>query len=102
MAYPNLQSFVQSLEQAAELITINKPVSPQLQIAEITDRLCKHDWEALLFENNGIQFPVLIYSMGSEKRMCMAIGVQTFDDVAKQIEDLVAGLMTPRDTEYKF
>jgi len=98
MAYPNLQSFVQSLDQAGELVTINEPVSPHLQISEITDRLCKNNGKALLFTNNGTEFPVLINSMGSEKRMCMALGVQSLDDVAKQIEELIAGLMTPRDT----
>ena len=98
MAYPNLQSFVQSLDQAGELVTINEPVSPHLQISEITDRLCKNDGKALLFTNNGTRFPVLINSMGSEKRMCMALGVQLLDDVAKKIEGLIAGLMTPRDT----
>ncbi len=98
MTYPNLLSFVQSLEQADELITIKERVSPHLQITEITDRFSKHDGKALLFENNGTQFPLLINSMGSEKRMCMALGVKNLDDVAKQIEELIAGLMTPRDT----
>jgi 4-hydroxy-3-polyprenylbenzoate decarboxylase len=36
--------------------------------------------------------------MGSEKRMCLALGVKTLDDTAKQIEELMAGLMTPRDS----
>ena len=98
MAYPNLKSFVQSLEQASELITIKECVSPHLQITEITDRFSKHDGKALLFENNGTQFPLLINSMGSEKRMCMALGIKNLDDVAKQMEVLIAGLMTPRDT----
>jgi len=98
MSYPNLQAFIQALEQSGELIRIKDFVSPHLQVSEIADRMSKHDGKALLFENNGTRFPLLINSMGSEKRMCMALGVQTLDDTAKQIEDLMAGLMTPRDS----
>ena len=98
MSYPNLQSFIQALEKSGELIRIKEYVSPHLQITEIADRMSKHDGKALLFENNGTRFPLLINSMGSEKRMCMALGVNTLDDTAKQIEELMAGLMTPRDS----
>ena len=90
MAFPHLQAFVQSLEQAGELIRIKDFVSPYLQISEITDRMSKHDGKALLFENNGTAFPLLINSMGSEKRMCMALGVKSLDDTAKQIDELIA------------
>jgi 4-hydroxy-3-polyprenylbenzoate decarboxylase len=98
MSYPNLQAFIKALELSGELIRIKDFVSPHLQITEIADRMSKHNGKALLFENNGTQFPLLINSMGSEKRMCMALGVQTLDDTAKQIESLMAGLMTPRDS----
>ncbi len=98
MSYTGLQAFIQALEQADELIRIKEYVSPHLQISEITDRMSKNDGKALLFENNGTQFPLLINSMGSEKRMCLALGVQTLEDTAKQIDALMAGLMTPRDS----
>jgi len=98
MSYPNLQAFIQSLEREGELIRIKDYVSPHLQITEIADRMSKHDGKALLFENNGTKFPLLINSMGSERRICLALGVRTLDDTAKQIEELMAGLMTPRDS----
>jgi len=98
MAFPDLQAFVNKLEQSGELIRIKEFVSPHLQISEITDRMSKTDGKALLFENNGTAFPLLINSMGSEKRMCMALGVQTLDDTAGQIEKLMKGLMTPRES----
>jgi 4-hydroxy-3-polyprenylbenzoate decarboxylase len=98
MSYLNLQAFIKALEQADELIRIKDYVSPHLQISEITDRMSKQNGKALLFENNGTKFPLLINSMGSERRMCMALGVKTLDDTAKQIEELMAGLMTPRDS----
>ena len=98
MAYPNLQAFIKSLESAGELVRIKEYVSPHLQITEIADRMSKNNGKALLFENNGTEFPLLINAMGSEKRMCMAIGVQTLDETAQQIEKLMAGLMSPRDS----
>lgn len=98
MAYPNIQAFIKALEQSGELIRIKERVSPHLQITEITDRLSKHNGKALLFENNGTLFPLLINAMGSEKRMCMALGVQTLDDTAAQIEELLHGLMSPRES----
>jgi len=98
MSYPNLQAFIQSLEHEGELIRIKDYVSPHLQITEIADRMSKNNGKALLFENNGTQFPLLINSMGSERRICLALGVRTLDDTAKQIEELMAGLMTPRDS----
>jgi 4-hydroxy-3-polyprenylbenzoate decarboxylase len=98
MSFLNLQAFIQSLEQAGELIRIKDFVSPHLQITEIADRMSKHNGKALLFENNGTRFPLLINSMGTEKRMCLALGVQTLDDTARQIEELMSGLMTPRDS----
>ncbi len=98
MSYPNLQAFIQTLEQSGELIRIKEYVSPYLQISEIADRMSKHNGKALLFENNGTEFPLLINSMGTEKRMCMALGVKTLDDTARQIEELMAGLMSPRDS----
>jgi 4-hydroxy-3-polyprenylbenzoate decarboxylase len=96
MSYPNLQAFITALEQSGELVRIKEYVSPHLQISEITDRMSKNDGKALLFENNGTQFPLLINSMGSEKRMCMALGVKTLDDTAVQIQSLLADFMTPR------
>ncbi|MFA5973848.1 MAG: menaquinone biosynthesis decarboxylase [Lentimicrobiaceae bacterium] len=98
MSYPNLQAFIQSLEREGELIRIKDYVSPHLQITEIADRMSKNNGKALLFENNGTKFPLLINSMGSERRICLALGVRTLDDTAKQIEELMAGLMTPRDS----
>ena len=98
MAYPNLQAFIENLEHSGELVRIKEFVSPRLQITEIADRMSKHNGKAMLFENNGTKFPLLINSMGSEKRMCMALGVKTLDDTAKQIEELMVGLMTPRES----
>jgi 4-hydroxy-3-polyprenylbenzoate decarboxylase len=98
MAFKSLRAFVQALEEAGELVRIKTFVDPVLEIAEITDRVSKTPDrnKALLFENTGTAFPLLINSMGSERRMCMALGVAHLDDVMKDIEDLLKKIATPK------
>ncbi len=99
MAYKSLQAFIDALEQAGELVRIKTFVDPVLEIAEITDRVSKTPDrnKALLFENTGTDFPVLINSMGSERRMCIALGVKHLDDVMHEIEGLFKTLSTPKN-----
>ncbi len=100
MAYRNQQHFIDTLEQAGELIRIKSFVDPKLEIAEITDRISKTPGggKALLFENTGYDFPVLMNAYGSEKRMCLALGVQHLDDTAKEIEGLFKMLSAPKES----
>jgi 4-hydroxy-3-polyprenylbenzoate decarboxylase len=99
MAYKNQQYFIDALEKAGELVRIKTYVNPKLEIAEITDRVSKQPGggKALLFENTGYDFPVLMNAYGSEKRMCMALGVSHLDDTAKEIEDLFKLLASPKE-----
>ena len=99
MAYRSLHAFIEALEQAGELVRIKTFVDPVLEIAEITDRVSKTPDrnKALLFENTGTSFPVLINSMGSERRMCIALGVQQLDDVTRDIEDHFKKLSAPKN-----
>ncbi|MBS1631734.1 MAG: UbiD family decarboxylase, partial [Bacteroidetes bacterium] len=99
MAFKNLQEFISALEKAGELHRISSYVNPKLEMAEITDRVSKQagGGKALLFENTGYEFPVLMNAYGSDKRMCMALGIQHLDDVAKEIEDLFKLLSAPKE-----
>ncbi len=99
MAWKNQQQFIDALEKAGELIRIKSFVDPKLEIAEITDRISKsgNGGKALLFENTGYDFPVLMNAYGSERRMCMALGVDHLDDVAKEIENLFKLLASPKE-----
>ena len=99
MAYRNQQEFINALENAGELLCIKTYVNPILEIAEITDRISKsgNGGKALLFENTGYDFPVLMNAYGSEKRMCMALGVQNLNDVATDIENLFKLLSSPKE-----
>ena len=99
MAYKNLQQFIETLEKEGELVRIKEYVDPKLEIAEITDRISKTPGggKALLFENTGYDFPVLMNAYGSEKRMCLALSVAHLDDVAKEIERLFHLLSSPKE-----
>jgi 4-hydroxy-3-polyprenylbenzoate decarboxylase len=100
MAYKNQQHFIDTLEKAGELIRIKTFVDPKLEMAEITDRFSKQPGggKALLFENTGYSFPVLMNAYGSQKRMCLALGVNHLDDVALEIENLFKMLAAPKES----
>lgn len=99
MAYKNQQEFIDLLERENELVRIKEYVNPHLEIAEVTDRISKNNngGKALLFENTGYDFPVLMNAYGSEKRMCLALGVAELNDVAKEIENLFHLLSSPKE-----
>lgn len=99
MAYRNQQHFIEVLEKAGELVRIKTLVDPKLEIAEITDRISKTagGGKALLFENTGFPFPVLMNAYGSEKRMCMALGVHHLNDITTEIENLFHLLSSPKE-----
>src|SRR3984893_2344416 len=100
MAFNHLDEFISALESAGELVRIKTYVDPKLEIAEITDRISKTSSRnrALLFENTGYDFPVLMNAYGSEKRMCLALGVSRLDDISKEIESLFKMLAGPKES----
>lgn len=95
----DLKSFLNQLGEAGELVTINEPVSVNLEIAEIADRVMKlpDGGKALLFENVTLHdgtrsgMPVAINIFGSWKRMAMALGVEN----VAQHGDRIAELLKP-------
>ncbi len=98
MAYKSLTDFIQVLEKAGELIRIKEYVNPELEITEVTDRVSKMPGggKALLFENTGTDFPLLINAFGSDKRMGLALNVENLDDIANEIEVLFKNLSSPK------
>ncbi|MBX7108337.1 MAG: menaquinone biosynthesis decarboxylase [Chitinophagales bacterium] len=98
MAYRSLKHFADELERAGELVRVKSFVNPHLEITEVIDRLSKNNGPAVLFENNGTEFPLLINAFGSRKRICMALGVNDLDDVSSEIEQLFKSLMKPKDS----
>ena len=65
-------------------------VDPDLEITEIVDRTVKAGGPALLFENpKGASHPLLINQFGTERRMCLAFGVERLDDVLGLDDEIV-------------
>jgi 4-hydroxy-3-polyprenylbenzoate decarboxylase len=88
MSYSGLTEFINELEKRNELLRIKQFIDPVLEITEITDRVTKSHGKALLFENTGTDFPVLINAFGSDLRMSLAIGRNNLDDAGAEIENL--------------
>ncbi|HEY9776026.1 MAG TPA: UbiD family decarboxylase [Planktothrix sp.] len=93
MAYTDLRAFIEALDRAGELQRIDAPVSSDLEIAEITDRVSKSTDggnKALLFTNvQGYSVPVLINAFGSMRRMCLSLEVDQLDEIAARIKQLI-------------
>ena len=108
MAYASFRDFLGTLERAGELKRIAEPVDTELVISEWADREMKSPGggKALLFEQATIdgktsKFPVAINTMGSRKRMAMALGRDSIDDVAQEIQ-LILKAMPPTDLREGF
>jgi 4-hydroxy-3-polyprenylbenzoate decarboxylase len=86
MPFNSLGEFVDALRRGGELVEVKARVSPRLEIAEITDRVVKAGGPALLFTDvKGSAYPVLMNQFGSQRRMAMAFGAKTLDEVAARV-----------------
>jgi 4-hydroxy-3-polyprenylbenzoate decarboxylase len=96
LAYRDLRDFISRLDKEGELRRISVEVDPVLEITEITDRLSKSNGPALLFERpKGSKFPLLINSVGSARRMNLALEVDDLDEVAERIRSFL-NLQSPQ------
>jgi len=86
----DLRDWIALLEREGELVRVSAEVDPHLEVTEIVDRTVKSGGPALLFENpKGSSHPLLINQFGTERRMCLAFGVERLDDVAEKLEDVL-------------
>jgi len=98
VAHEDLREWISALERAGELKRIKTEVDPILEITEITDRVSKSAMgtarsggPALLFENvkGYAGIPVLINQFGSERRMRLALDVESLDEIAARIHQFI-------------
>ncbi len=88
--FQDLQGFIRYLEQKGELVRVTTPVSHELEITEIADRLMKNGGPAVLFENVvGKEFPLVIGLMATRQRMAWALGVQDLEDIPNRLRKLL-------------
>jgi len=95
VAYNDLREWIAALEKAGELKRVTAEADPILEVTEITDRVSK--WgprdghgaggPALLFENlkGHPGHKLLINQFGSERRMNLALGSNSLDEIAERI-----------------
>ncbi|MBI2156224.1 MAG: menaquinone biosynthesis decarboxylase [Candidatus Rokubacteria bacterium] len=93
MSVRDLREFAAHLERAGRLRRVGVPVSRDLEIAEIADRVSKSAGErnvALLFERvDGFDMPVLVNAFGAADRMAAALGVTRLDELAERVAKLL-------------
>ncbi len=73
----DLRAFLNQLEQRGQLRRIPALVDPDLEIAEISNRMLQGGGPALLFENvKGSPYSVAINVMGTVERICWAMKME--------------------------
>ncbi|PLX09407.1 MAG: menaquinone biosynthesis decarboxylase [Marinilabiliales bacterium] len=95
MQVNSLKQYIDLLESENELIRIKEFVDPELEITEFSDRIMKQKGggKAILFENTGTDFPLLINHYGSDKRILSALGISSFEEPSKKIDTLMGKMM---------
>ncbi len=92
----DLREWIRLLEREGELVRVSAEVDPDLEITEIVDRTVKAGGPALLFERpKGSDHALLVNQFGTERRMCLAFGVASLDDVAARVQSVIE--MQPPD-----
>ena len=90
MAHRDLRDFLHKLEKKDELKRISTEVDPVLEITEISDRVVKAGGPALLFERpKGSRIPVVTNLVGTERRMNLALEVESLEEVATRVRSFI-------------
>jgi 4-hydroxy-3-polyprenylbenzoate decarboxylase len=91
MAPPSdLREWIRLLEREGELVRIAAEADPDLEITEIVDRTVKSGGPALLFEQpKGSSHALLINQFGTERRMCLAFGAASLDEVGERLQEII-------------
>jgi 4-hydroxy-3-polyprenylbenzoate decarboxylase len=108
MAYASFRDFIEALEKAGELTRVAQSVDTNLLISEWANREMKSPGggKALLFEQSEVDgkisdFPLAINTMGSHRRIAMALGRESVDEIAQEIQ-LILKAKPPTDLREGF
>jgi 4-hydroxy-3-polyprenylbenzoate decarboxylase len=103
--HKNLSTYIDLLEREGELARIGVEVDPVLEIAESPARGANRPGRgggagggpALLFENvRGSGVPVVTNLFGSARRMAMALGAGSLDEISARLEGVLREAFVPR------
>jgi 4-hydroxy-3-polyprenylbenzoate decarboxylase len=92
MAYRSLRQFLDRLEQAGELVRVEEPVDPRLEMAALADRAAKQGGPAFLFERpRGVAggLPVAMNLFGTRRRTAWALSCEDLEEPANELRALL-------------
>ncbi|MFC7439664.1 UbiD family decarboxylase [Laceyella putida] len=93
--HKNLRTFIKQLQRENDIVEIDAPVDPHLELAEIHRRVIAEEGPALLFTNvKGSSFPVVTNLFGTSRRVDLAFGPRP-ERLMQQAVDMVHKLMPP-------
>ncbi|HEY4745796.1 MAG TPA: UbiD family decarboxylase, partial [Desulfuromonadaceae bacterium] len=98
MSVNDLRQFIALLDVCGELARIRVEADPLLEIAAITDTVCKErdGGRALLFEHpRGSRFPLATNLFGSQRRVELALGVGRLDLLDERMSALLDRIPAP-------
>ena len=91
MPFASLSEYLEELIAADELVRVVAPVEAELELAEITVRTAVGGGPALLFaEVRGHELPVVTNLLGTESRVCRALGVPSLAALVERVSQLGA------------
>src|ERR1700752_5136150 len=97
--YPDLRAFLDRLRAANDLVTVDAPVDPSLEVAEIHRRVIAAGGPALLFTNvKGSPFRLVTNLFGSARRAELAFGTRPLE-LIKRLLHLAQTLLSPTPRE---
>src|SRR5262249_30570615 len=92
----DLREWIALLEREGELARVEVEVDPHLEVTEIVTRTVRAGGPALLFERpKNSDHALLVNQFGTERRMCLALGVERLDDAARRLA-AVWGMQPPQ------
>ena len=95
VSYPDLRAFLNRLDQDGDLVTVEAPVDPCLEVAEIHRRVIAAGGPALLFTNvKGSEFRLVTNLFGTARRAELAFGERPLR-LIRRVVDLMETLLPP-------
>ncbi len=88
MTFSGLSDYISHLDSCGDLCRVKCRVDTDLEMTEIADRMVKSGGKALLFEDTGSKFPLLINFLASDSRMTAALGRFSPEDASNEILSL--------------
>jgi UbiD family decarboxylase len=94
--HQNLRSFLDLLRRENDLLTVDAPVDPYLELAEVHRRVIGAGGPALLFTQvKGSAFPVVTNLFGTNKRVELAFGHRP-EQFVKELVKVAESLIPPK------